>query len=275
MLRTSDKRAWLPTTRLFKTPDLAGLGAPGIASAMDGEVDWGRVSPPKTANLVGWYDAYDWRTIGMQGQSLGSAFSIWLNKASTSGNSFLSQGVGVSRPIFGSRRIGPYWAVDFDGSTSYMDSEVLTATQVPARPMTMMVVASMDSVSTTNRFLLNGVGNNRLGLYVNGTTGKLDGLVVNVAAVTGTLSVSTGIHVLGAAVSATQFNFLVDGTLAAVSNSSSTSAGQMRVGYYSGGGAPDNLFDGAIGEILIWNVELNSTEMGENYRYLKAKWGTP
>jgi len=250
-------------------------GAPGIGVAFDGEVDWIRVSPPKTANLVGWYDAYDWRTFSILGQALGSQFSIWLNKASTSGNSFLTQGVGVSRPIFGSRRIGQYWAVDFDGSSSYLDSEVLTGTQVPARPMTMMLVASLDSVSTTNRFVLDGIGNNRIGLYVNSTSGKLDGLVNNVAAVTGTLSVSTGVHVLGAAVSATQFNFLVDGTLGAVSDSNSTSAGQLRVGYYSGGGAPSNLFDGAIGEILIWNVELTSTELGENYRYLKAKWGTP
>ena len=267
MLRGQDKRLWLPSHRQrAATPTVGFPGAPGIASAMDGEIDWLRVAPPVTDYTV-WFDSYDFRTIvGYGGSAV--ATEIWLGKK-TGNVTYLAQATSGNRPSFYGTKLGQYYAVDFTGN-AFMDGTDV----VPARPMSMIAAYDCDSIASTNHFLFSATGgNNRIGVFFNAGDGSIEANWVGVSNLDSTLDTTTGPHVVGVAMSTTSTFWLYDGTTATVANSTSTTAGAFRLGQYAGGAT--NTFDGRIGEILLWDRELSSTELASMYRYLKAKWGTP
>jgi len=240
MLRTADKRIFL---------------AKPLMSIVAGPTP---LPPRSVRDFSLWLDFADLTKLGLN--SAGSQIGAVLSK--------VGPYAGTATPFsFGARRLGRYGVPDFGGS----DSITLNYT-VGTRPHSAMAVIVADTFSAENKWVYSAAGgNNRIGLFIEQTSGLVKVNLRDVAVISSGLAISAGTAtVVGHALSTSGARFQVGASQATASDSNTATAGTITFPFFGGGG--QNL-DGTVGELMIWDRELSSGEMTDVKDYLTLKWG--
>lgn len=245
--------------------------------------------PSDLSGLQLWLDADDAATI----TSSASAVSQWNDK---SGNARHVSATSTAQPTTGTRTINSKNAIDFDGATDVMKTAARIFT-APS-PRTYIVVSKTDNAQpgtgtariiserfsggaligtkTTNQF--NFIHDyTATGTFLRRST--LDNTIditnpwVAVCTWDGT-GTSTGLHLYKNGSPEPSYSIDTSGPGTAVN--ADAAALSIGGGIDNAGIASSNTFyDGIIGEILIYNRVLATTELNQIGSYLNTKWGTP
>lgn len=178
------------------------------------------------------------------------------------------QDTAGNRATYGTRQIGNYPAVDFDGSSDAYSTTIA----MPVRPLTILAVVKPDSFASMNRFVVSPQTNSACGLFVTQTSGVISLNGTNVFTVNSTLAASTtDPSVIGFAASTTNVKFVRNADREDVANSSASAASTASLlGQFAGG---SGFYDGILGELLIWGRELSTGDLDDVVGHLMAKWG--
>lgn len=236
--------------------------------------------PQTISGLALWLDASDASSITLDGSS---NVSQWNDK---SGNGkHAAQAVTLNRPSYPSGRIGGLPAVLFDGTNDGLQVASMTL------PVSLTIFAVFDQDNTNQKWFLiehSADTNFNNGMFLYAATpyyAVRRNPDSNTHGVTGLPFYST---------SARQLSFLADTTLSpsgaiarywlngspltpdagsgtTVPNTEVTTT--LNIGARNGGASVQ--FDGAMGEVIIYNRPLGTTERQTIETYLKTKWGTP
>lgn len=231
--------------------------------------------PSALSGLVGWWDAQDTGTI----TEVGNDISQWDDK---SGNALhFVQATGASQPLLVASGINSEQAVRFydDGTLKYMTATDAAAMDYTAFDIFAVVQRSGDQGTNETFFTKWRPGSNRREFH--GYFSATDYATLQ----TSTDGTSTAL-VTAQAVSAVALSTAVvvemgwDGATlyVRVNNSTQDTAaasavyngtGEMSIGANSDGSQPMN---GLVGEIVMYNRYLASSERGAIYSYLVSKW---
>ena len=236
-----------------------------------------------------WLDASDTSTITVSGTSV----TQWTDK-STNAYTF-SQATGSLQPKSGTRTINSKNVLDFDGDILVSNQSAATYKFTTDGDASFFIVALHDSYSGDSRTFManNEAGSGAVGFFWTTTTGgrlafalyrgvsgtaAIDGGFTNPIVSTGTAFVNSLLTDPANGTAANRlYNRLNKGTV--YNNNTATSAPStadpdytLKIGNYSAGD-PGSAFDGAIGEILLYNTKLSDTDRDSNVDYLMAKWG--
>lgn len=237
-------------------------------------------APSDISGLTVWLDASDSATI----TSSSGAVSQWTDKSS---NAYaFTQSTAGAKPTTGTRTQNSKNMLDFDSG------DLLAASSGPQlNSMTLFVVEVHDTFgggtggriwSIANTSLDRSVGLVNNAPYTQAYTmtilgsggGSYDRYTANSSATTGTARYVTFRHTY--AIDPTR-NIYINGSandgaspFTATTNPSNTSGYTMRVGNNSGLSVG---FDGGIGEMIIYNSALSSTDRATVESYLATKWG--
>lgn len=213
-------------------------------------------SPPDVDSLKLWYDATDDSTIT---ESSG-AVSAWADK---SGNSHdLTQGVGSRQPTTGSRTINSLNVIDFDGGDVMANTYGSTLSQ----PVTGFIVGAFDV--TGGQYFFDGiVSGNRFALF--SSAGSVLSLFAG-GSQFGTSTIDINNHIYGYTINGASSEILIDSTVVDTGN---PGAGTM-TGVTIGARYDNSSYlDGGIGEFIMYEKVLNTTEVTFVEQYLSDKWG--
>lgn len=263
----------------------------------------GAFTPKSISGLAAWYDAADTSTL-----TIATGVSQWRDKSGN--NRTLRQTTGNNQPASGTRTIGGKNALDFDGSNdvlSYVDGSAVPIYDIDIGTPRAVTVFGAFASDTGNavRDLLSlqrtGKNANDTGVYVRRHT-NLSGSVEFAAGagdstsndqssknnIRGFANTSTAAMVvsLTLSASASQYEAQLNGTTQSLTTRFGTlpASGFMQEGTGSHTldiGATRNasnslsaaLWDGIVGEILIYTRAVTSTERAAITRYLGRKWG--
>lgn len=231
-----------------------------LAEILDGR---SAVGPP-VPGYIGWWDAADVSSLTVGGGTV----SQWNDK---SGNGYhLTQATGGFQPAY-SRTINGITVLEFDGSDDLMlgncpRSDISSTT---------FVVALLDNFSA-HRTLVTSHDDGGLQFRVAQTSGQLASIKEGIGTIgqQGNATATAGVAFAGAAiVTASDVTHNLNGTSETDAHAQTLTGGRtMRIGSRSNG-VED--MDGLIGEIIIYDTALGSTDVNNVMAYLKAKWGTP
>lgn len=237
--------------------------SPGLLGWPLGQDESAIPRTPPVTDYDAWWDASDFSTLTI----VSDLVSQWNDKSAGGFN--LSQGTAGNRPGYGAsrlRRINGITILDFDGG-DFMDS-ALAAT---SSSFTWAFVADTGVLSAFSGIIIGSTVSSAAEVHVGGGA-PADGELVlhhsgaDVAGMQGVL-----VHRPFAAVTAndatTVFYNLNKSTYSQTRTVSR--AGNHRVGNNNA----SQLLTGGIGEILIWNRCLDSSERQETCDYLINKWG--
>ena len=262
-------------------------------------------SPTEISGCVGWYDASDAASI----TASGGAVSLWNDKSGA--NRTLRQPTSGSRPSTGTRTIAGKNVLDFDGTNaflSYVDESgnpIYDLNIATPRAVTVFCVVAADATNAVKDILgiqRTGKNANDSGVYVRRHT-NLSGSIEFAAGagdstsndqstknnIRGFANATTGpmIVSLTLSASASQYDAQLNGagqtltsrfgTLAASGFLSEGSGNHtLDIGVTRNSGnliATTSRWDGAIGEIVIFNAALSTVDRARVEAYLAAKWG--
>lgn len=258
-------------------------------------------SPKQIAGLLAWYDASDVSTI-----TTATGVSAWGDK---SGNNYtLRQGTANNQPATGTRTIGGKNALDFDGT-----NDVLSLGSSPpeylldlatSKAMTVFVVTASDVPDSISRLIslqrtgkntndtgfwfarhTNGPGTIEIAVgggdstsndqsdrnYLPGFTDSSSDAAVYVASVSAAANVAT-IHKNGVGQSLiSRYGTSTPAGWLSFGSGNHT----LDIGTSRGGGGPDSgvLWNGLLGEVLIYTRRLTDAERVNVERSLGRKWG--
>jgi hypothetical protein len=222
--------------------------------------DWaeaaGGFDPTSIAGCVSWYDGSDSATI----TESGGLISQWDDKA---GSFHLLQATGANQPATG-RTQNSLAVVDFTGN-DYMDANGA----LNEAATTVFVVGAIDNTGVFN-FFFDGTSGNRHTLFNNGD----DWFVAQAGNVTGGTP-DTSAHQFTCSFPGDSANtsLRIDGVLTAgPGNGGTQSLGTLRVGAEFGFFA---YLNGFIGELIVYDSVLGTSDRDDVEAYLKDKWGTP
>lgn len=218
-------------------------------------------SPTNISDLIAWYDASDTTTITESGGDV----SQWDDK-SGNGN-HLTQGSSTEQPGTGNNTQNGLNVLDHDG-TEYLQRTTFVGGAL-SQPTTVFLAADtstaasdyyFDSANTSNRQTSFLSGGNDVQMFA----GAVLGFSGNPGS--GTFDQLTFLF------DTTSSEFWVNGT----SQGTGSVGSQTMVGfteYARFNGAQASIGD--VGEIIIYDKELTTTERQQVETYLKDKWGTP
>jgi hypothetical protein len=245
------------------------------------------VNPTSLSGLQAWYDASNASTLfdATTGGSVVAENGGIARWQDISGGSFhVTQSSSGSRPVLKSAQINGLSAVEFNGSSHFL-STVATITESQNR--TVFAVAKRtnnSSVGTVARFgpdrsvATTNVWMCRYGTAANPHVGG-DSLATNQNLSAGVQAAWTNAHVSCWSQNASTRNltYLLNGSSLSISGNppqAQTNFAGMSVGVYSSSPVgSEQYFSGLIGEFIVYNQELSSTDRQLVTAYLMAKWG--
>jgi hypothetical protein len=242
------------------------------------------------AGLQAWYDASDASTLydATSGGSLVAADGAVARWQDKSGNGrHATQDSQTLQPLRKAAVRAGRDVLRFDGSNdSLRASNVFNATA----SYTVFFVGRGDTIDDNGRAFVSLAPETTLTqgyfhyLYRNDITNKsrvmftTDGVDQNLSTDTAASTTYNAFHYMSAVHSATQREWWVNGVSQGTANTASGSAvfssAELRVGWYyaRSAGAGFYSLEGDIGEIIIYNTALSSTDRGRVESYLAAKW---
>jgi hypothetical protein len=222
-------------------------------------------NPRQIAGLSAWYDASVASSL-----TLTSGFVSQWDDLSGSGL-HLTQATEANRP--GTGTINGKTAVDFDGSNDLMQ---VTADVFPG---TLMVVGSLDSIaaSAMAAFAADAATNSANAFWISSPAQwRLVGFDASIPA---SYAHSGGTALASQPVLATVLHGAsnvsrIDGApLAGTTNVTGGNTQGVTVGARVISGSPSTLWNGQIGEVLLFNRVLTASEVSKAESYLASKWG--
>jgi len=233
-------------------------------------------SPNKISGLKLWLDASDLGTI----TESGGAVSLWVDKSRNGSDAV--QLTGLLQPVTGTRTINGLNVIDFDGIDDLMvlDSQPLIGTEA----RTIILVGFADNGLGQNNFISlsdDGTGSGgqyritaEMGVRIDGANRLFPAFSVEAgiaAIITATNEVNSNIQL-----NVSNFQFYKNGVLLSGGTSTgqttlvNTNTGNAAVGDDAGG--TSNGLDGVIGELIIYNKVLSTSERSQVEQYLSNKW---
>jgi hypothetical protein len=251
-------------------------------------------NPKSISGLAAWYDAADSTTL-----TIATGVSQWNDKSGNGRN--LSQSTGNNQPASGTRTIGGKNALDFDGSNDGLASG-FSLDLAASKAFTVFVVAATDTTSASYQPMVNAERTNSTdytsGFAVARRTVRPevaigDGRVSDVPSGAGTLirrfdddTTAACVYAATASASGNSTAMWKNGTsqtlttwYGTISPSSflSTGSGSHRLivgaGSSSANDSLGEFFNGMIGEVLVYTVALQDSQLSAISRYLGKKWG--
>jgi hypothetical protein len=242
-----------------------------------------------------WLDAADTATI----TSSSGSVSQWDDK---SGNGFnVVQATGLNQPTTGTRTLKGLNVIDFDGTNDRLTSAFDITQLTSAKALTVMVVASFDVTGSGRTLVTAGRATNTwdLGSGFSLNQDASGAVVTFIGLGAGTVNpfdfrsllietanTSPNIYAFSASASPATYSTFVNGANGAnslnsgtmpVANFLSSGSGNHRVvvgARTSSNPTPiGNFLDGYVGEILLFDRVLTTSERSSLRDYLNAKWG--
>ena len=201
--------------------------------------------------------------------SLG-AISSWADK-SGSGNSPV-QATGANQPVNTANQINGLPALVFDGANDYLTIAALAGGNLTTSTMFFLAKRAVSGVGSAGVYLADGVDStNRQAILSNNVAQLLwsyAGGAVNTTTVADNL---VHVHCCTFAGNSSSAYYL-DNT-----NIGTSDIGSNQLAGLTIGARYNNVqtFNGAIGEVIIYNRALSTTEISSLYKYFKNKWGLP
>lgn len=241
------------------------------ASKLGSLATYGSLEIPETiAGLELWLDASDASSIS----TAGTGVDQWNDK---SGNGrHAQQSTDANRPSTGTRTINSLNAIDFNGSSDYMD----LASEVPyvsGEGLTMFAVIYADDLTTTTSNIIFGTtASGGIELRVDDSPTELEFVRADQAVLQGTggndILINNTYVTLGAASSSGQ-SLSIDGSTNAGSGTNpSFGNGVSRIG--SSSGLTGKYWNGLYGEMIVYNDVISVADRNIIGNYLADKWGT-
>lgn len=236
----------------------------------------GPIVPP-VAGYTSWYDAADLSSFTLVG---GSMVSQWNDKGSGGNN--LVQATALSRPVIAINAsiFNGLPAVYFGATSSTAFMSLTSSASTSDITQTAFFIAMLETLAqplAAGGGTLIGTSSDGGNCFrVNNTTGQLDTSKADTATL-GTqsnASVTAGIPFLAVQVlSATDVTHILNGTSETDAHAQTFTAGRtLHIGC-SPTVSTGQPLRGWIGEILIYDTTLNSTDIGLVSGYLRSKWG--
>ena len=254
---------------------------------------WLNFTPASLSPIV-WLDAADTATI----TSSSGSVSQWDDK---SGNGFnVVQATGLNQPTTGTRTLKGLNVIDFDGTNDRLTSAFDITQLTSAKALTVMVVASFDVTGSGRTLVTAGRATNTwdlgsgfsLNQDASGAVVTFIGLgagTVNASdfrsLLVETADTSPKVYAFSASASPATYSTFVNGANGAnslnsgtmpVANFLSSGSGNHRVvvgARTSSNPTPiGNFLDGYVGEILLFDRVLTTSERSSLRDYLNAKW---
>lgn len=258
---------------------LTGSGAPTMVPSFIGQ-EYVDTSNGNMYKAVGTSGSYNWAFIGQGGLSTfnknsvpglrfwvksdagitkdaGNLVSNW-NDQSDSGW-HLAQATAGSKPLYVDNVINGLPVIRFDGSSDYMNNVSLAINQ----PSTTFMVGNYIVVDATEDISMS-CGTNSI--VMNTAGGKFD---TYAGTHIGTYVADTNKHIWIAVHNGASSKIITDQTTT-TGNAGTANMAQIMIGWYTAGGAYYANIN--IGEILIYNSALSSTNMATVSAYLNNKW---
>lgn len=228
-------------------------------------------TPASISGLSLWHDAADAATITQSGGQV----IDWADKSGFSGGS--GQGTGLLQPITNSRTINGKNAIDFNGTTQWLEMSTAIRNILSTSNFDIFIAAASDSISTFQH-ILGGrdstLGDVRFGVMA-GFSASVSQAMCNPSYTTSDKSVTkdTNAHVFGCTRTGATIQSIFDGgALGPSVAAANTTMNSLRIGQTAINTA---YFNGLIGEILIYGTNLTTANRNLVGNYLNSKWGTP
>jgi hypothetical protein len=224
----------------------------------------GAFTPASISGLQIWLDA---TTLGLSG---GTAVATWPD---LSGNHYdASQATGTKQPIYNTNKINGLPAVTFDGSNDVLVSVIggiLTN-------FSAFVVIIKTTSRQFNGYVTTAANTNELTLEDKNNAGALDVWDQNVGAQAPTANgvANTGTPLaIGYTYDTATINVYSGNTVQGTTNIASGRLGQ-RVNIGGNENASFFTMQGSIGELVVYNSNIGSSDRANLFSYFSSKWGT-
>jgi len=240
----------------------------GITSIIDKPSGF---NPSTLSGLKVWLDGSDSSSIIHSS----GAVSQWSDKSGNA-NHFV-QATSPNQPTTNTRTLNGKNALNFDGNSDMLSCTNASALAILTGQCTVFCVASRDVLTGDYTLLTSGgAGTGAWGVSNNDTSANARQTTqwgVSTLPVTNDLLAHTiGMHTNGATNPSNRvFRDGIFGGTYSDSGSTVTVATLINLGAVNTG---FGWWDGAIGEVLIFNRALSNTELNNVGNYLKSKWGT-
>ena len=218
---------------------------------------------PITTGLQFWASAEQ-----IKGVADGGSLSCWADKSGNSND--VTQGTGSAQPTLNFNQQNGLPTIDFDGGDKLTMPSGLYP--IPNGDNTVIIVAKQDA---TNAERLISMGtDDTLGFKVDYTAGGLAGFLNNEDSDDVTVGITeTNFNIITAFKSGTTQSISVNGGTATTDTAgvsiSTINAGEIGSTHPGTAG----FFNGAIAEILIYNIALSTNAITLDEDYLSNKWG--
>jgi hypothetical protein len=221
--------------------------------------------PTEISGLVAWWDASQITTLNNNDD-----VTTWID---VTGVYSATQSVAAKKPHYKTNQINSLAAIDFEAD----DSQYLITTITPSASKTVFVVFTCESLA--DRVLVGSTDTSDDSFIgIETATDKLAGGVStdDITTILGTTTIATdGTAYIGMLkYNGSNVNLALDGTVeyagaqaAAISNSQVEYIGANNID-----ASPSAYWDGLIGEIIIYNTSLSSTDTANIVAYLQNKW---
>ena len=215
--------------------------------------------PSDVAGLLAWFQADNAGSI----TSSGGAVSQW-NDLSGNGN-HLTQAAGANQPTTGTRTVNGRNVIDFDGTGDYLD---VTMTS-DATPYTFIFVGLFDTTAVQQN-VIDAVGSSNRAVVLCSNAGVY-GLYAATLTASAVAPSTTNAGIVASIFNGASSAMYVDGGTSIISGN--PFEGNF-VGLTLGARHDGNLnFNGVIGEVLIYDSALPSTDLNSIGDYLATRWG--
>lgn len=224
-------------------------------------------TPITIPSCILWLDAQDRSTI----TSSSNLVSLWRDKSGKSNNA--AQGVAANQPSIDVNTLGAFPAISFSGSSRFLSG---TLSGFSGQPYSIFTIGQRRSSGIYNYFFSN---NQTVSVNLGWRTDTVlyhqtfgGGNNTPSAIATSAYTTPTPLIIAGTQSASTRtlyFNSITAAVNEAYTNTN-TGMTQYALGYFGSGGGYANI---DLGEVLVFNRVLSSSEITAITRYLSNKWG--
>lgn len=269
-----------PSTAHNGTLLYLSLGGPSAASSVS--VEWddltvAAAAAPSYSSVLDLEGLTLWADATQETLSNGDPVATWVNRKSEESGHALVQGTSGARPTFRSSMFGSLPGIDFDGTDDFLESQETTATLLDTTQSTVIVVFKANSIGTSSGTAADNdavwqEGNGNAGATLTSTGPSIlahnwDG---NEDQVSSSITVgSTHIHTWRH-VGNTLYASIDGGAESSVASSTTGGGGSFPL--YVGSNYTTSFADVTVGELIVVERALTTTELAAVVADLEAKW---
>lgn len=229
----------------------------------------GGVFTPLSLSPALWLDASDTTTI----THTAGLVSQWNDK---SGNGrHATQGTALNQPITNTTTVNGKNAIDFNGTTHSMALPSYF-NNLSTKDYTIYIAFRPDTTTGTDTLFANEAAGNGLAMYY--TSSNFRGVSTSFGTISDEIALSTTIapHIAMLRKNATEFRMFRDGMFGSskVPSAGFTATFGTWIGA-SNNGSFNNLMDGSMCEVLIYEATHTEAQVNSVNTYLSLKWGIP